>query len=119
MKYRIGKRFKFSAAHRLSNLPEGDPCMNVHGHTFWAEVVVESETLDENGMVVPLDEIRRKAGDLIEIFDHTFLNDLIEQPTSERLAKVIFDHAQRHFGQSLYKVRVDEGPHNYAEVIRD
>ena len=38
---RIGKLFKFEAAHRLPNHP--GKCKNLHGHSYKLEVVVNGE----------------------------------------------------------------------------
>lgn len=118
MTYRVAKRFKFSAAHCLTGLPQGDPCGRIHGHTWVAEIVISAESI-ENGMVVHFDEIRNTVGKFIEAnLDHRNLNDLISLPTTERVAKMIFDFAVDHFGDKLERVRVEEGPNNWAEACR-
>ena len=48
--YRVKKRLEISAAHRL-NLDYESKCTNIHGHNWIIYVYLQSETLDQNGMV--------------------------------------------------------------------
>jgi 6-pyruvoyl-tetrahydropterin synthase len=47
---------RFSAAHRLAN--DGGPCNRIHGHNYEAEIIVESNILGENNMVIPADRVK-------------------------------------------------------------
>lgn len=118
MRYRIAKRFKFSAAHRLECLDPLDPCQRVHGHTFWVEVVLASNEL-ENGMVAQFEFIRQAIQPFIDDhLEHRYLNDLMENPTTERLAEKIFNHAEPILQDLLESVKVEEGPNNWAKVTK-
>lgn len=116
-KYLAAKRFKFSAAHKLDKLPLGDPCGRVHGHTFYAEVVVGSNRLLD-GMVIHFDLIRKAMDDVIYRLDHHYLNDIIDTPTTESVAAWIFNRIQHDvesvYGVKLVQVKVEEGPNNWA-----
>ena len=119
MTYRVAKRFKFSAAHRLPLVDPTDPCHRVHGHTWWAEVVLGWDELDERLMVTHFDRIRGSVGKYIEDnLDHRMLNDLMEHPTTEAIAELIWQVAYLEFGSMVERVRVEEGPNNWAEVER-
>ena len=50
--YKVSKRFKFAAAHKLLGLPDEHPCSEIHGHNYWVDVIVESEELDQTGFVI-------------------------------------------------------------------
>lgn len=121
MLIKVAKRFKFSAAHRLPCVSEFDPCFQVHGHTFHAEVILAANALDARNMVEHFDGIREKVGKYIdETFDHKYLNDIpgLETPTTEAIAAHLFCYSDGQFGALLHGVRVEEGPNNWAEVTR-
>ena len=75
--FTISKAFKFSAAHAALQLPEGDPCRNIHGHNYLVEVVMQSPTLDRYGMVVNYHDLKPFKEYLDGVFDHHFLNEVI------------------------------------------
>ena len=82
--YRVTKRLEISSAHKL-NLPYSSHCGVLHGHNWIVEVTCESETLDENGMVLDFTEIKKA----VSLFDHRDLNEILPQPTAENLARAI------------------------------
>ena len=55
--YRVIKRMEISGAHKLS-LPYESKCRGLHGHNWIITVYCQSETLDENGMVVDFSRIK-------------------------------------------------------------
>lgn len=86
----IVKKFYFEAAHWLPNVPEGHKCKNIHGHSYFAELRIGGE-VDENGFVLDFSEISRVAKPLFKSLDHSLLNDHLPNPTSELLARHIFE----------------------------
>ena len=85
----IRKQFAFEAAHVLPH--HTGKCSRLHGHSYRLDVTIEGPLQDDGpatGMVVDFDELSRivRAG-IIEPLDHRFLNDIIENPTSENLAR--------------------------------
>lgn len=48
----VSVRHNFETAHRLPHLGTDSKCFNLHGHSWNCEVVVVSETLTEDGLVV-------------------------------------------------------------------
>lgn len=87
--YTVTKRIEVSAAHYLK-LNYRSKCENLHGHNWIITVTVQSETLDENGMVVDFTKIK----DVVNQFDHHVINDVIGDlnPTAENMAKWLCDH---------------------------
>jgi 6-pyruvoyltetrahydropterin/6-carboxytetrahydropterin synthase len=83
---KLTRTVTFEAAHSLPWVAPGHKCANVHGHSWRATVEVEGrpqpEPKDEAGMVVDFGVIDRTIRQL----DHTHLNDLISNPTSENVA---------------------------------
>ncbi len=76
----------FSAAHRLPHY--NGPCEALHGHT-WKAVFVLEGPVQKDGMVCDFKVIKRLLDELLP--DHVFLNDLLENPTAENLARYLFD----------------------------
>lgn len=76
----------FDAAHYLPHLPPSYGCGHMHGHTWWVEVEISGDP-DKNGIVVDFTEVKDK----INKFDHQLLNDFIEAPTAENIAKEIYE----------------------------
>jgi 6-pyruvoyltetrahydropterin/6-carboxytetrahydropterin synthase len=69
--FRIAKRFEIESGHRLSKHPE--KCRFPHGHTRTVEVVLFSESLDENDMVCDYKALKTVVERELECFDHAML----------------------------------------------
>ncbi|MGC8802192.1 MAG: 6-carboxytetrahydropterin synthase QueD [Bacteroidales bacterium] len=115
MKYSVSKTLTFEAAHRLLKDYSGK-CTNNHGHSWVVEIAVEADQLDEKGMVLDFNELKRLKQWIDETLDHTTILweqdpmcEYIRQsgqrlfvtqqnPTSEVIARIIFEKAQEMFG---------------------
>lgn len=119
MSYTIAKSFRFEASHQLLGLPEWHKCGRLHGHSYNVEVVLRGE-LDDRGFVVDYGDLA-PLGDYISIrLDHSHLNDRLEQPTAEALARHLYEEARRLFGATLIRsVRVYETASTWAEYTDD
>lgn len=85
---RVTRLFSFEAAHQLEW--HGGACKNLHGHSYKLEVTVAGE-LDANGIVVDFADLRAVVDrEVIDVFDHAYLNDLIANPTAEVIAADIW-----------------------------
>jgi len=109
----IAKKFSFEAAHWLPNVPDGHKCKNLHGHSYTAELKIQGE-VDENGFIVDFSEVSRVAKPLFKKLDHSLLNDHLPNPTSELLARYIFDQLKPLL-LGLFAVSVSETPNTKAE----
>jgi len=108
--YRIKTEVTISAAHKL-NLPYESPCKEVHGHNWKIAVIMQSRQLT-NGMVLDFTSVKKFIKDK---FDHKTINDIIEQPTAENIAKYIFDELNYlSTDATCEKVEVQETEGNYA-----
>lgn len=83
----------FSAAHYLRGYA-GD-CERLHGHNYRVEAVVQSEGLDDRGLVMDFRELKALLNEILEGFDHRCLNDVEpfsrENPSAEHIASYVFD----------------------------
>ena len=110
--YEVKKRIEISAAHRLI-LDYESKCTNLHGHNWIIDVLLRSETLNKNGMIMDFTEIKRKIQDK---FDHKVINDEVDfNPTAENIAKYICDVLAPY----CYRVDVQESIDNVASYIKE
>lgn len=107
--YRIEKTFTISASHFLPN--HSGKCKEVHGHNWRITAICESGTLDEQGMVKDFGVMKNT---ITHMLDHKSLNDSIQNPTAERIAKFICDC----FGALCVEVRVEETEGSVACYIK-
>lgn len=112
--YRIAKEFQFSASHNLTTLPDGHPCRRVHGHNYKIEVELVSAELNEHGFVREYRDLDALKAYIDECFDHRHLNDVLDMPTSEVLAKHFYDWCKERWHE-VAAVRVSETPKIWAE----
>ena len=110
--YTVTKEIHFCYGHRLVN--HKGKCRNLHGHNAMAVIKLESETLDEMGMVVDFADIGDYVKSWInEKVDHKMLmfkedpflpavqmaNEPVFimdcNPTAENIARLIFDYVEQ------------------------
>ncbi|MBQ11314.1 MAG: 6-pyruvoyl tetrahydrobiopterin synthase [Planctomyces sp.] len=125
----------FDSGHRL--LDYDGKCAFPHGHTYRAEVFLESDTLDSQGLVFDFTELKRRVKSWIDDnWDHSFLlnsrdTELInglapaskgriyrfdeENPSCEVLSRVLYTKIVELCGVSPVKVRLWESLDQYAE----
>lgn len=78
---RLSKEFSFEYAHVLPWHP--GKCARLHGHSGHITVSVEGR-LNPNGVVMDYADLSKIVkATIIEPFDHTLLNEVMENPTSE------------------------------------
>ncbi|MCS7231626.1 MAG: 6-carboxytetrahydropterin synthase QueD [Elusimicrobiota bacterium] len=93
MKYKVYVESYFSSAHYLK-MYKGK-CENLHGHNWKVGVFVESESLDNLGMVIDFTKLKKILNEVLEKLDHKVLNKEIKYfkkipPTAENIAKYIY-----------------------------
>ncbi len=117
MPYRICKTIEIENGHMLSLHP--DKCRFPHGHTRRVEFVLEATDLDANGMVCDFKVVKDAVGDYVDSFDHALCMNTDDpmyatlkeaygdrvigftatEPTTEVLAKAIFDECVQRLGE--------------------
>jgi 6-pyruvoyltetrahydropterin/6-carboxytetrahydropterin synthase len=88
VKTSVTRTFAFEAAHQLPW--HAGKCRNLHGHGYRLEVTVEGPVGD-NGMVLDFADVEEIVErEVIARYDHTYLNDLLENPTAELIAHEVW-----------------------------
>ena len=133
MKAYLGRRYRFSASHRLcserltdaENRATYGKCANPqgHGHNYVLEVIVGGQIDGTTGMVCDLTEldgcVRRE---ILEPFDHENLNTLEvfadRVPTTENLCLEIQRRLRRALRPEFsLAVRIEETSNNFFEYV--
>jgi 6-pyruvoyltetrahydropterin/6-carboxytetrahydropterin synthase len=111
---RIGRTYRFEAAHHLPLLPDGHKCKRMHGHSYRVDVVVRG-SLDARGFVADFAEIDAEILPLVARVDHRVLNDIegLENPTAELIAAWFLERVP-----AAQSVRVYENDDCWAEASR-
>lgn len=150
MPFRICKTIDIENGHMLSKHP--DKCQFPHGHTRKVEFVLEADDLDENEMVCDFKIVKEAVEDYLDTLDHALCMNTDDKaypefkerygdrvigfesqdPTTEVMAKVIFDtfnqklqdyaaKPERKYalraGVRVIKVRVWETATSWAEYF--
>lgn len=105
----IVKKFKFDAAHNLVSYK--GKCENLHGHTYLLVVVIEGYP-DNEGMIMDFVELKNIVNEeIISILDHSYINEIISQPTAENIAIWIWNRLEERIRREncrLYEIQVWE-----------
>lgn len=111
--YQLTVSSDFSAAHFLRGY--SGQCQYLHGHTFYYEVVLSGDKLDELGMLIDFKDVKEYLKSSVEKqFDHASLNEVhpfisLMNPTAENLARVIYETTQSWISNTLDKdINVDK-----------
>jgi 6-pyruvoyltetrahydropterin/6-carboxytetrahydropterin synthase len=135
---RVTKKYEFAAAHRLHapTLSEAEnnarygKCNNPsgHGHNYGLEITVEGTPDAQSGVLLSPETFDKIVDEeVFDRFDHKHLNEDCPEfenliPTSENLARVIFDLLQKRIAElnqpdlKLARVGLNETQKNYFEV---
>jgi 6-pyruvoyltetrahydropterin/6-carboxytetrahydropterin synthase len=113
--FEIDVRREFSAAHAIAGYPGN--CSRLHGHNWEVVATVCTPRLDDLGIACDFRRLRQELEAVIAEFDHRDLATLPcfkgQNPTSERLAQLIFERlaARINAGElKVVRVRVSESP---------
>jgi len=108
----------FDAAHALRGYD--GPCENLHGHTWKVQVFLHGKHLNKIGLLQDFKVLKKHLKEILDKFDHKFLNDIApfnkENPSSENLAKVIFEEMKRKI-RGVSKVTVWESTSSAASYF--
>ena len=104
--YQITIETHFSSAHRLRQY-DGE-CERLHGHNWKVQISVASEVINDIGMVMDFKDLKGVVKPLIGKLDHHYLNEISPfteiNPTTENIAKYLFDEFSKVINTDLIKV---------------
>jgi len=84
------KEFEFDSAHFLAEYH--GKCEALHGHTYRLVVKLEGEP-NKEGMIMDFIEFKNIVkSKVLDILDHSCLNDLLPQPSAENLAIWVWEN---------------------------
>ncbi len=131
----IWKKFRFEAAHKLPNVPDGHPCGRLHGHGFEVTLHVMQNVKDKD-MGTSFETIDAQWQNLDQLLSKKYLNNIkgLENPTSEMISQWIWvklkptlpdlswvsvyetKTAGCHFDGSLYRIWKDQ---SFESAVKD
>ena len=120
MKVSVTKNFGFEASHFL---PEYDgACNRLHGHSYKMQVTVSGSVDEATGMVIDFNVLKSIVNkEVVDKYDHRFLNDFFSNPTAENMVQHIFRELNVKFskmGLTLESVKLWETASSFAECRR-
>ena len=93
----VSKDFSFAAAHFLTKYH--GKCERLHGHNYILRISVKGPVA-ENGMVIDFVLLKKLVKEkIIDRIDHRNINDILENPTAERLVQWIWKELSPLSGQ--------------------
>jgi len=135
--YQIRIEFTFDSGHRL--LDYNGKCAYPHGHTYRAEVFIESQSLNDLGLVYDCTDLKDKVKTWVDDnWDHAFLvnsqdSELIsglgsaslvrlyefqnENPSCEVMSRVLYEKTVELCDLAPAKVRLWESVNQYSEYF--
>ncbi|HOK02337.1 MAG TPA: 6-carboxytetrahydropterin synthase QueD [Spirochaetota bacterium] len=98
----------FASAHQLRGYR--GKCENIHGHNWRVVLSVEGNTLDDIGLLIDFQDLKKTLKEITTYLDHKNLNDIApfdkENPSSENIAKFIATEAQTKLNNLREGLRV-------------
>lgn len=99
--YKLNVISHFSAAHKLVGY-EG-ACKDLHGHNWKVRIGILCDKTDDLGLTIDFKIVKKHLNELIDRFDHKYLNDLScfkeKNPTSENIARFFYKEMNKKFAK--------------------
>ena len=88
----VTREFTFDSAHFLTDYY--GKCERMHGHTYKLQVTLEGK-VQSNGLLIDFVVLKRIVKKyVLDKIDHQVLNEIIENPSAERIVVWIWDQLQ-------------------------
>ncbi len=108
----VATEYEFDAAHNLPNY--AGKCERLHGHTYRLKVLCEAPVNPSTGLAIDFAELKKVVRSrVIDVLDHTYLNETISIPSAENIAIWIWDRIAPS-GLPLKEIWVHETPGCYV-----
>ena len=90
MNVELERTFRFEAAHLLPHHP--GKCRELHGHGYCLVVTVDLPVDPTSGMAIDFSDLKQVVRQrVVSRLDHKYVNDVIDNPTAERMAQWIWE----------------------------
>ena len=110
----IGIEFEFESAHRLTKVPDGHKCKQLHGHNYVVVVTCNSEVLDDRDFVTDYFDLLPIKKWINAELDHRYLNDVLDfETTVENLSQYIYKKWKSEI-PSIQSITVRETPTTFC-----
>jgi 6-pyruvoyltetrahydropterin/6-carboxytetrahydropterin synthase len=113
--FEVAYETTFCSTHRLT--VAGAPIEPLHGHDWRVEVVAAGDALDDVGVVIDFEVLKKALGEIGAGFHYKDMNEhpafREQSPSAEAVARYVFDELRRRLGDEgrrLRRVRVWEAP---------
>lgn len=117
-KVKIRKEFSFEYAHILP-WHTGKCGDSIHGHSGRAWVTLEGR-IDPSGLVEDYYELTQRVKPLLDTcFDHKFLNEIIENPTSENILLWLWITLEKAGVKGMSEIMFSETAKSYAILTKE
>lgn len=118
--YKISATTKFAAAHSLRGY-EG-ACEKLHGHNWSVKAILGTDELDEVGIAYDFKLLKKDLNEIVDLYDHEFLNEIPPfdkqlNPTSENLAKYIFEQLAKKLPDHIRVISIEVGESDKYKAI--
>jgi 6-pyruvoyltetrahydropterin/6-carboxytetrahydropterin synthase len=120
--YEISVSLHFSAAHHLPEY-DGD-CRSIHGHNWTVQATAFAEAVDSTGLALDFRELKAALAEVLDVLDHSNLNELPEfrtqSPSAENISYWIYRELAKKIdrpGVRVGRIAVGESP-GYEAVYR-
>ena len=104
--WEVSQETYVAAAHQLRLAPGAGE--NLHGHNWKIKAVVCADELDDRGFVVDFYDLGKGLRELVEPYEHVFLNEVAPfddvNPTAENIARVVADNLAARFDDGRVRV---------------
>ena len=115
----VSKDFTFDAAHNIVDYQGG--CERLHGHTYRLRVSLSGETA-EGDMILDFKILKKTVQEyVLSILDHSYLNDIVAQSTTENVIRWIWDRLEpvlRGKNYALYEIILWETETSFVTLRR-
>lgn len=99
----------FEAARHVSILPDGHRARRMHGHSFLSSLYVAMPPGMAEYQGGEIDAIKARLQHQVEKLDYQLLNDIIETPTDENIARWIDSHCSVPWTEQISIQSTDKG----------
>lgn len=107
----ITKKFSFDSAHKLIDYK--GKCQFLHGHTYLLYVTLKGCINRKTSMVFDFNAVKMVVEKkVLSVLDHSYINDIIKQPTAENMAVWIWERLEKYL--PVYKIELWETPDSYV-----